>query len=276
MAINGRDQSNYSRSASTCKFCTTEGHTLGKCPSMEETYVKVKNLPIEQRNFKENYAVQYIDRKRSKVTITGTKKVKKCGYCREEGHNRKACPTMVADKELIIKGNKVWRRVWASNAKKYGLVPASLAMVSHRRYESSKGGYVEKEQLCTVGAELPINLTVFALGEDGRQQVIDIPLLGYKPEYGSSVVRAKKVLDVVDEPLSRELFSYSWSGGGGGITGFKKLSPSTYEFPEGWLDKPPTEDIDFALKKWTKDQMTKFLMKISRLITSNGGTYGIQ
>jgi hypothetical protein len=274
MAINGRDQSNYSRSASTCKFCATEGHTLAKCPSMEETYAKVKKLSIEQRNFKENYAVQYIDKKKSKVTKTGVKKVKKCGYCREEGHNRKACPTMVADKELIIKGNKVWRRMWASNAKEYGLVPASLVTVKDRCYNYNQGGYTHKDHLCTVGAELPSNLTIFALGEDGRQQEIEIPLLGYKPEHGSGKVRAKTVFDRIDEALSRKMFAYTW--GGSSIVEFNKLSPSTYEFPEGWLDKPPTEDIDFALKKWTKDQMTKFLMKVENLIASDGGTYGIQ
>ena len=241
---------------------------------VKETYAKVKKLSIEQRNFKENYAVQYIDKKRSKVTTTGTKKVKKCGYCREEGHNRKACPTMVADKELIIKGNKVWRRMWASNAKEYGLVPASLVTVVDRCYNYQQGGYVHKTQLCTVGAELPSNLTIFALGEDGRQQDINIPLLGYKPDYGSPTIRARKIFDIIDESLSRKMFAYSW--GGGSITKFDKLSPSTYEFPEDWLDKAPIEDIDFALKKWSKDQMSKFLLNVKNLIASDGGTYGIQ
>jgi len=274
MAINGRDTSNYGRSASTCKFCGTEGHTLAKCPTMEETYAKVKDLSIEQRSFVENYAVQYIDRKKSKVTKTGKKKVKKCGYCREEGHNRKACPTMVADKELIIKGNKVWRRLWASNAKKHGLVPASLVTIVDRTYDYNQGGYVHKTQLCTIGAELPSNLTIFALGQDGRQQDINVPLLGYKAEYGAEIVRAKRIFDIIDESLARKMFSYSW--GGSSIIEFNKLSPSTYEFPEGWLDKAPIEDIDFALKKWTKDQMNKFLLNVKKLIASDGGTYGIQ
>jgi len=274
MAINGRDQTNYGRSASTCKFCSKEGHTLAKCPTMEETYAKVKDLSIEQRSFVENYAVQYIDRKRSKVTVTGKNKVKKCGYCREEGHNRKACPTMVADKELIIKGNKVWRRMWANNAKKHGLVPASLVTIEDRVYDYKQGGYVHNTQLCTVGAELPSNLTIFALGEDGKQQEISIPLLGYKPDRGSPIIPARKVFEMIDESLSRKMFAYSW--GGGSIIKFNRLSPSTYEFPEGWLDKAPTEDINFALKKWSKDQMSQFLLRVKNLIASDGGDYGIQ
>ena len=77
-------------------------------------------------------------------------------------------------------GNKVWRRVWRDKAKEYGLTPASLIKVSDRRYDYSQGGYVTTDFLCTVGAELPENLNVFALGEDNKKQEIKIPLLGYK------------------------------------------------------------------------------------------------
>ena len=89
MTINARKQSNYGRTSPTCKFCGTQGHTLTKCPDMIALYEEVKDKPIHERDFKGNYAVQYIERKKG-ISKTGTKvakKPKKCvafGPCKKE------------------------------------------------------------------------------------------------------------------------------------------------------------------------------------------------
>ena len=215
MTINARKQSNYGRTAPTCKFCGTQGHTLAKCPDMIALYEQVKDDPIHERDFKGNYAVQYIEKKKG-ISKTGTKvakKPKKCGYCRGTGHNRRDCPQMVKDKEFIIKANKVWRRKWSEVATKYGLTPASLLKVHTRNYNYQQGGYDNTAHLCTVGAELPENLNVFALGEDNKQQEIKIPLLGYKPEYGSNNVSARILIKTKSDSLASDLFAYSYYWG---------------------------------------------------------------
>lgn len=58
---------------------------------------------------------------------------------------------MQADKELIIKGNKLWRRMYAESAKEFGATPASLLTVTTRSYNYHKGGYETTTNLCTVG-----------------------------------------------------------------------------------------------------------------------------
>ena len=275
MTINARKQSNYGRSAPTCKFCGTQGHTLTKCPDMIALYEQVKNKPIEERDFKENYAVQYIE-KRKGISTSGrtvSKKPKKCGYCRATGHNRRDCPQMAKDKAFIIKANKVWRKLWSETATKYGLTPASLIKVTDRSYNYSQGGYENKSHLCTVGAELPENLNVFALGEDNKQQEIYIPLLGYKPEYGNNNISARTLVNSISNSMASNLFSYSYSWGN--IESIDVVAQSSYKFSDDWFEQAPTEDIDYALKKWTKEQMSDFLGKCENLVDAFGGDYGI-
>ena len=276
MTINARKESNYGRSAPTCKFCGTLGHTMAKCPDMIALYEQVKDESIQERDFKGNYAVQYIEKRRG-ISKTGSKvarKPKKCGYCRETGHNRKACPQMVKDREFIIKANKVWRKKWSEVATMYGLTPASLIKVHTRNYNYQKGSYQNTAHLCTVGAELPENLNVFALGEESKQQEINIPLLGYQPEYGSNKINARVLIKSKSDALASSLFSYSYNWGN--IEDTEIVAQSSYVFSEEWFEKAPTEDIDYALKKWSKEQMSDFLKKCEKLVKLHGGDYGIK
>lgn len=273
MTINARKNQSNGSTTPTCKFCNTKGHTMAKCEDMIKLYEEVKSKPIEERGFKGNFAIQYIDNKKSPTTKSGATKKKLCGYCRDDNHTRKSCPQMVEDKETIAKANKVWRHVWSDFAKTNGLTPASLVKLVDRRYNYSIGSYENKEYLCTVGAELPENLNVFALGEDNKQQSIFIPMLGYNPEYGSNNLNARVLTKAISESMASSLFAYSynWSN----IDSCTVVAQSSYEFSDEWFDTPPTEDMDYALKKWSQEQMSDFLAKCNKLINNHGGDYGI-
>ena len=276
MTINARKQSNYGRSAPTCKFCGTQGHTMAKCPDMIAMYEEVKDKSIEERDFKGNFAVQYIE-KRKGTSLTGrktVKKAKKCGYCRETGHNRRDCPQMEKDKVFIIKANKLWRRVYGEFATKHGLTPASLIKVTDRSYNYNAGSYENTIHLCTVGAELPENLNVFALGEENKKQEVEIPLLGYKPQYGNNNVSGRTLVKCISDNMASNLFSYTYTWGN--LETIEVVAQSSFEFSDEWYEQSPTEDIDYALKKWSKEQMSDFLGKCKKLIDNYGGDYGIQ
>ena len=168
----------------------------------------------------------------------------------------------------------MWRNLWSETATKYGLTPASLIKVTDRSYNYQQGGYENKSHLCTVGAELPENLNVFALGEDNKQQQIHIPLLGYKPEYGNNNISARILIKTKSEALASSLFAYSYYWGN--IESMEIVAQSSYVFPEEWFEQAPTEDIDYALKKWSQEQMSDFLKKCEKLIDTFGGDYGIE
>ena len=128
--------------------------------------------------------------------------------------------------------------------------------------------------MCTVGAELPENLNVFALGEDNKQQEVLIPLLGYKPDYGNNNISARILIKAKSDSLASNLFAYSYYWGN--IENMEVVAQSSYTFPDEWFEQSPTEDIDYALKKWSKEQMSDFLKKCEKLIENYGGQYGIK
>jgi len=121
---------------------------------------------------------------------------------------------------------------------------------------------------------LPENLNVFALGEDNKQQEIHIPLLGYKPEYGNNNISARILIKTKSESLASDLFAYSYYWGN--IESMEIVAKSSYTFPEEWFEQAPTEDIDYALKKWSQEQMSDFLKKCEKLVDKFGGDYGIE
>ena len=114
---------------------------------------------------------------------------------------------------------------------------------------------------------------MFALGEDNKQQEIYIPLLGYKPEYGNNNINARTLVKANSESMASNLFSYSYSWGN--VDNIDVVAKSSYTFSDEWFDESPTEDIDYALKKWTKEQMSDFLGKCKKLVDNYGGQYGI-
>ena len=114
---------------------------------------------------------------------------------------------------------------------------------------------------------------MFALGSDSKKQEVKLPLIGYKPDYGNNNIDARMLVKARDEIMSRKLFSYSY--GWGNIETIEVVAQSSYQFTEEWFNQSPTEDIDYALKKWTQDQMNDFLQNCRELIVNFGGDYGI-
>ena len=43
------------------------------------------------------------------------------------------------------------------------------------------------------------------------------------------------------------------------------LGKSTYEYPQEWIEAYP-KDIDFAVKRWNREKLTRFIQKIERFV----------
>ena len=99
-------------------------------------------------------------------------------------------------------------------------------------------------------------------------------MLGYNPEYGNNSISARTLITACNNELTSSLFAYSYSWGN--LEKVEIVAKSSYEFKDEWFDDSPMEDINYALKKWNKEQMTKFITKCENLIETFGGDYGIQ
>ena len=248
MAINQRTNKNY-RSESTCTFCAQTGHTIASCPTIEGEAQTGRSKPFKDRTFKENYAIQYLDRK-AKTTKNRKTSTKKCGYCRKAGCSRRNCASLKADRAKLVRLNKIWRECYAIESKKRGFAPASLIKFTAQEYSWPNGGYETIENLYLIGAELPDNLSVFALSSEyNMRQDIHIPAVGR------------------DQPLSPQAF-FNGSSASGALFASRYwyhdrvkvevVKESSYEFSEEWLSGE-SEDIDYILKKWSQEKVNEVI-----------------
>ena len=99
-------------------------------------------------------------------------------------------------------------------------------------------------------------------------------MIGYKPEYGNNTVNARNLIKAKSDSMASALFTYSYYWGN--IEKVEIVAQSSYTFTDEWFDEAPTEDIDYALKKWSQEQMSTFMTKCKKLVEDFGGDYGIE
>jgi len=252
MAINIRTDKNY-RSESTCTFCQEQGHTITGCSEIIKEANLGRELTFSERSYKQHYAMQYIDLKTSRSTKRKTS-TRKCGYCGGTGHNRRDCVSMKADKDLLIKANKVWRRLYAQISVEMGFAPASLIKYRERdTYNYNTGKYETKEGLYLIGSELPSNLSVFAIaGDYNLRQDIKIPAVGRD--------RSMSLRDFIGNSGCRNALSGNGYWWGNDQEHIEIITKSTYQFTEEWINGD-CDDILFVLKKWNKDRIERDILK---------------
>ena len=250
MAINIRNNKSR-RSKSSCTYCAGD-HTITGCQKVRTDAKTGATKPFSERTFREHYAMQYIELKKSRKTSKGTSN-KKCGYCKGTGHSRKSCSAMQEDEKYLIKANRAWRRVYAKESIEYGFAPASLIRYKERGAYVYGKGYQHSEEMYIVGSELPTNLSVFAIaGDYNLKQDIYIPAVGRKDP-----------LCITDfiyrQPCTKALAGqgYHW----GSVDAVQVMSPSSFHFSEEWINGD-CDDIVFALKKWNRERIRRDLLDI--------------
>ncbi len=123
-----------------CSYCYKRGHNRTTCPERLE---KVQELRVQaslggELNYNERALIEEEERRaQRKVTRS---KTRKCSYCsnrhyrHEYDHNRRNCPQMAADRDLIVERNKAFRAQVLPLAKEKGLAPGALFMMSDKSY----------------------------------------------------------------------------------------------------------------------------------------------
>lgn len=106
----------------TCSNCWQRGHNRRGCPALRERMVaRIKNDPDDWR------ARQYFEKKeRSKG------KNKKCGYCKNPGHQRRTCKELTHAKATAVRLCAEWRKDFIVALKDKGVGIGSL--VEFRSY----------------------------------------------------------------------------------------------------------------------------------------------
>lgn len=179
MAINA---SKYKRSIS-CRYCNADGHSVQHCPQIPTDGAKALQK-LEQGhvlNYIENFALQRWQKNQdiaeARRERPHVQRVKKCGYCKKEGHTRRTCDVMRNDEEFLRKANIEWRRFWAEAAILKGFAPGALVTVTIDSWLQKRYNLPSRDIMCLIGTEHPKNLTIFGMARDyDQRQEIVIPM----------------------------------------------------------------------------------------------------
>ena len=94
----------------TCSYCYERGHNRRSCPQITQRVRDRYDRAVRElaANPDDAYYIQYVEDRAKELTKrtgvdprTGKKAKKKnttCGYCYEQGHNRRSCPQRKADR----------------------------------------------------------------------------------------------------------------------------------------------------------------------------------
>ena len=251
MAINIRTDKNH-RSSASCTFCQGS-HTITGCPTIVQQAEEGKKLLFSQRTYKQHYAMQYIELKANRSVKRKISDTRKCGYCSGTGHTRRNCSVMTEDRELLTKANRVWRTIYAIKSVELGFAPASLIKYKESKgYNYNSGNYDYEDKMYLIGSELPSNLSVFAIAKDyNLRQQIKIPAVGRNSPLG---LRDMLSGNPVESALAGSGYYY-----GKGEQRLVLVTKSTYEYPQEWINGE-CEDVDFVLKKWDKNRITRDIL----------------
>ena len=104
-----------------CSVCWETGHNKSSCSVQKERYERRKKENPDGWWVK-NYEEQEARRKR-----------RSCGYCSEEGHTKRTCKHIKADKDKTIQLNKEWRANALEYFKNLGLGVGSVVQFIYKR-----------------------------------------------------------------------------------------------------------------------------------------------
>ena len=117
----------------TCSYCYNRGHNRRSCPQITQHQRDRYDRAVAElaANPDDEYYIQYVeDRAKELAKRTGVdprtgKKVKKknttCGYCYDQGHNRRSCPKRKADRAAAVEATATMRIAAAEYLKAKGI-----------------------------------------------------------------------------------------------------------------------------------------------------------
>ena len=103
-----------------CSNCWTTGHNKSGCPDRKAQYKREK---------KENPESWWVKQYEADET---RRKKRCCSYCKEEGHTKRTCVHIKADKRKTVEMNKEWRVGALDYLKNLGLGVGALVQFIHK------------------------------------------------------------------------------------------------------------------------------------------------
>ncbi len=256
-------------SRATCSYCYEYGHNKMGCPKAKERANDPENgdgifSPLQQWdlycaetetnpnhtggltwrvrqkydwNWKTQEAVEIQIAKRYR-----SRKVKRCNYCGESGHNRRTCPAIKFHKALVHQANTNYRKLVAAKLNEIGLGIGAVFTGKTKEWDNNAGEYIYTDQ---IGLVAGIDQSMFNLFNEGLPgDSVQTSKITIKFNNGQS--KRYNVPKCFSNQVANIMTVEYWDD-----TELRLLAPASFKASEAWLNN---EDIAKHIDAVFKDK----------------------
>lgn len=174
-----------------CSYCRYEGHNKTTCEAQTE-YLRKRALNTDSEYWRSRYEERIAPRGRKMSS-------KRCGYCRDLGHTRRSCPSLVEDRKWYTQFHNESVDILHSYLERSHIGIGSLFKVRLTEWDDDRIRYFDSLHLL-VSLEMPDNLLTTTLqphmvlreisskGHQIRKTLRPLVVTGRDPSYSRKAV----------------------------------------------------------------------------------------
>ena len=222
-----------------CSYCYQTGHNSRTCPTKNEHLKDHYKKAIEQGDYRADSFRQEYEARTGRNIITGEDLPKQkratkvnCGYCGRQGHTRRTCDYLKADKKVFKEISKLTRKLVWEQLVNSGVGVGSIVPIRSFQYINEEEGYGYKPILR------------YITGYEWESCHWGTPQLNARHKDVRDIAKA----NVYEEsnPITKLVRQSKDDIASGRIpSGFMSVC-STFNMPKGWLDFEDKETIKWA------------------------------
>lgn len=276
-----RDENGNYKKTVRCSYCFQTGHSRRSCPSIYPNGTPAQQRAKAREGAKEHRKLVRAQRKLDKAAGKVVPKVaRNCGYCGEEGHMRRHCPTLIQDKAVLVDATVKYREALVEEATEKGVGVGALLVQRGRVWSGAKAEYVNQNLYYVVtGADFskasPFynwaiskrdrqnyeqNRWITVLGVNG-----DSYAMGYKTTAGLPYKIADNMTEETDGVFTSEMLD-RW-GQGKGLSNVEVIVKKDVSLPDDFASHEIATEIveDYFSNKTKKREHYNVLDRIEYL-----------
>ena len=140
-----RDENGNYKKTVRCSHCWGTGHSKRTCPELHPNGTPAQQRARLREEAKEHRKLVRAQRKLDKAAGKVVPKIaRNCGYCGEQGHSRRHCPTLIQDKAALVDATVKYREALVEEVTEKGVGVGALLVQRGRVWSGAKAEYVNQ------------------------------------------------------------------------------------------------------------------------------------
>ena len=138
-----RDENGNYKKTVRCSWCYGTGHSQRTCPDRFPEGTPAQQRAKAREAEKAQRKLEREQRKRDKAAGKAVPKIaRNCGYCGEQGHSRRHCEQLTADKAALVDATVKYREALVEEVTEKGVGKGALLVSKQERWSNAQSKHV--------------------------------------------------------------------------------------------------------------------------------------